>query len=235
MANKAQIMSVTEAEISLSDRCWSFVQVHATQIEAYWHRRTAEQPKLFNGHILLLHNWSCVDGRLRGQCLITEFKNFLYWREHKKPDAAVIDFFPVAPLHSQEGWLLVGRMGRDHSSAGRVFPPCGALHTDDVDDGKVDLDGNILREIREETGLALDRTELGPSILILDGAGRLVYVRPVKLQRPAVQIVKEIQSYLGHATNPELSEIIVVKGAADICETAMPSFTVAYIEQAFAA
>jgi len=227
-------MSVTEAEISLSDHCWSFVQVHATQIEAYWHRRTAEQPKLFNGDILLLHNWSCVNGRFHGQCLITEFKSFLYWRDHKRPDGAVTDFFPAAALHSQEDWLLVGRMGHDHSSPGRIYLPCGALHTDDVYDGKVDLDGNILREIREETGLALDRTELGPPILILDGAGRLVYVRPVKLQRPAVQIVKEIQSYLGHATEPELSEIIVVKGVADISET-MPSFTVAYIEQAFAA
>src|SRR5260221_7332818 len=46
------------------------------------------------------------------------------------------DALPI--LHSQEGWLLVGRMGRDHSSAGRVYPPCGALHTDDVYDGKVD-------------------------------------------------------------------------------------------------
>jgi hypothetical protein len=234
MANKVRIMSVTETEISLSDHCWSFVQVHATQIEAYWHRRTAEQPKLFNGDILLLHNWSCVSGRFRGQCLITEFKSFLYWRDHKRPDGAVTDFFPAAALHSQEDWLLVGRMGHDHSSPGRIYLPCGALHTDDVYDGKVDLDGNILREIREETGLALDRTELGPPILILDGAERLVYVRPVKLQRPAVQIVKEIQSYLGHATEPELSEIIVVKGVADISET-MPSFTVAYIEQAFAA
>jgi hypothetical protein len=235
MANKAKIMSVTEAEISLSDHCWSFAQAHATQIEAHWQRRTAEQPNLFNGDILLMHNWSWVDGRFHGQCLITEFKSFLYWREHKRPDGAVTDFFPAAALHSQEGWLLVGRMGRHHSSAGQIYLPCGALHTADVYDGKVDLDGNILREIREETGLALRRAELGPPILILDGAGRLVYVRPVKLQRPAVQIVKKIQSYLTRATDPELSEIIVVKGAADVCKTAMPSFTVAYIEQAFAA
>src|SRR5262249_4135899 len=227
MANKARIMSVTEAEISLSDHCWSFVKVHATQIEAHWHRRTAEQPKLFNGDILLLHNWSCGDGRFHGQCLITEFKSFLYWREHKRPDRTVTDFFPAAALHSQEGWLLVGRMGRHHSSAGRVYLPCGSLHTDDIYEGKVDLDGNILREIKEETGLTIYRTELRPPILILDGAGRLVYVRPIKFQRPAAEIVKEIESYLARAIEPELAEIILVKGPADISEAAMPSFTVA--------
>ena len=102
MANKTRIISVTEAEISLSDHCWSFVQVHATQIEAHWHRRTAEQPTLFNGDILLLHNWSCVDGRFHGQCLITEFKSFLYWRDHKRQIMPLPTFFLPPPCTAKK-------------------------------------------------------------------------------------------------------------------------------------
>jgi 8-oxo-dGTP pyrophosphatase MutT (NUDIX family) len=231
---KAQILPIAEAEVSLSDCRWRFAQEHRAGIEEYWQQRTAEQPKLFNGDILLLNDWSCFDGRFHGQCLVTDFKSFLYWREHRRPDRTVIDFFPAAALHSQEGWLLVGRMGRHHSMAGSIYLPCGSLHTDDIYEGKVDLDGNIVREIKEETGLSLYRTELEPPILISDEAGRLVYVRPVKFQRPASEIVKEIESYLAHAIEPELSEIIVVRGPADISEVAMPSYTIAYIERTFA-
>jgi 8-oxo-dGTP pyrophosphatase MutT (NUDIX family) len=231
--NETKNVPIIRAEVSLSDRNWQFSQKGAVEIEAYWQRRTTEQPKLFNGDILLLDSWSLLEGGFHGECLTTDYKSFLYWREHDKPDCTVTDFFPAAALHSQEGWLILGRMGPDHSSAGLIYPPCGSLHPDDIVEGKIDLDGNILREIKEETGLTLPRTELRPPILIFDGS-RLAYMRPIKLERSATEIVNEIESYLARAIEPELSEIIIVKGRADIVEAVMPSFTVAYIEHAFA-
>jgi hypothetical protein len=233
MMNDVKIVPILGAELRLSNRNWHFSRQHSVEIDEHWRRRTAEQPRLFNGDILLLDRWYLLEGCLHGEFLTTDFKSFLYWREHDSPDRTVTDFFGAAALHSQEGWLIVGRMGAHHSNPGLIYPPCGSLHTDDVEGGKIDLDGNILREVKEETGLVLSRTELRPPILISDGA-QLAYLRPIMLGRNATQIIKEIENYLSRSFEPELSEILIVKGPEDIIEDAMPSFIAAYIEHALA-
>jgi 8-oxo-dGTP pyrophosphatase MutT (NUDIX family) len=231
--NDTQVMPIERAEVYLSGRNWPFPQAHALEIDRHWQRRTAENPKLFNGHALLLDSWSLSAGKFQGTCLVTDYRSFLYWREHDAPDRSVANFFAAAVLHSWEDWLIVARMGPHHSSAGLIFPPCGSLHTDDIDAGRIDLDGNILREIKEETGIELSLADLEERLLIRDRA-KLAYVRVVRLPKPASKIVKQIENYLAAATDPELSEILVVKGRADIIEPAMPAFAVAYIKHALA-
>jgi hypothetical protein len=226
------IVAISEAEVRLVARTWNFPQDNAVAIDAYWHLRSAQQPKLFNGDILLLDGWSLSEGTFQGTCLTTDYKSFLYWREHNAPDRGVINFFAAAVLHSREGWLVLAQMGPDHSSSGLIFPPCGSLHTEDVKEGRVDLDANILREIKEETGFVLSKEDLKQPFLILDGT-RLAYMRLIELPWSAAEIVHRIEGYLAAEKEPEISKIHVVKGREDIIESAMPTFTVSYIEHAF--
>jgi hypothetical protein len=228
----SNIVAIREAEVRLSSRTWNFSQDYAVAIDGYWHLRTSQQPSLFNGDILLLDDWSLSEGRLLGTCLTTDYKSFLYWREHDALDRSVTNFFAAAALHSREGWLILAQMGTNHSSSGLIFPPCGTLHSEDVKDGRVDLDANILREVEEETGLALSKTDLKQRFLILDGT-QLAYMRLIELPWSAAEIIRSIASYLATETEPEISRIFVVKGREDIIESVMPKFTVAYIEHAF--
>jgi hypothetical protein len=165
--NGSRVVPIVEARIRFSNQIWGFSSLHASKIDRYWRQRLAENSELFNGAVLLLDsNWSLHEGRFSGSCLETDFKTFLYWREHGAPDANVVDFFAAGALHSEEGWLILARMSAHHSSAGRIFSPCGSLHIDDVKDSAVDLDGNIFREIHEETGLGLSRLMQKQPILI---------------------------------------------------------------------
>ena len=231
-AQATRIVQIDGADVSLSDRNWPFAQSHAPAIGTHWRRRTRENPKLFNGEVLLLDSWSLTGATFRGTCLITDYASFLYWREHDTLDRSVTNLFAAAALHSLEGWLIVGRMGPHHSSAGLVHPPCGSLQPEDIRQGTVDLDGNIVREIEEETGLAILPAQMSAPILIFDGF-RLAYMRPVRLPWPAGTIVDDIENHLAATPEPELAEILVVRNRADI-DAAMPSFAVAYITHAFA-
>jgi hypothetical protein len=232
VSSLVRIVPIVRAELCVSEPGWEFARTHAAEIDAYWRLRKAEQPKLFNGEVLMLHTWSLADGCFRAECLTTDFKSLLYWRENGAPDGAVLDFFGAPALHSREGWLIVGRMGPDHSIAGSIYFPCGTLHPTDVVRQTIDLDGGILRELNEETGLAFSPAQLGAPLLIFD-CHRLAFIRPIHSARAAAEIVRDIEAHLARTPEPELSDVVVVKGRGDIDTAHMPPFVVAYIESAF--
>ena len=226
------LLPISGADIRFEPRAWPFAEAHVAEIEAHWRRRRAEQPRLYNGGVLLLGPWSLAGGAIAGECFATDFRSFLYWRENDAPDRSVADLFAAAAFHSREGWLIVGRMGAHTANRGRIYPPCGSLHQDDVRDGRIDLDGSILRELAEETGFRLAVRDFEPPVLVRDGA-RLVYMRPIRFPQPAAEIVACIERFLQGQDEPELAEILVVKGPEDIASS-MPGFAAAYIRHAFA-
>jgi 8-oxo-dGTP pyrophosphatase MutT (NUDIX family) len=225
-----RITSLASADARLTRRSWGFASVQIGAIDAYWDRRTAEQPRLFNGAVLILDRWIVRHGHFSGECITTDFKSFLYWREHDAPDHEVFDFFATGALHTSEGWLILGRAGAAMSNAGKVYPPSGSLHADQF--GHIDLDESIVREIREETGIEVTRAQLG-SMLLIEACPQIVIVRPIKTGRPSAEIVAKIEGYLRSNPSSELSNVVVVRGLADIQAGVMPPFTIAYIEHAF--
>ncbi len=88
------------------------------------------------------------------------------------------------------------------------------------------------RELAEETGFRLAVRDFEPPVLVRDGA-RLVYMRPIRFPQPAAEIVACIERFLQGQDEPELAEILVVKGPEDIASS-MPGFAAAYIRHAFA-
>jgi hypothetical protein len=106
MLEHTRIVPIEQADLRLVHRPWSFAHNNLAEIDAHWQRRTAEQPRLYNGCVLMLDSWSLSNGRFAGECVATNYKNFLYWRERKEPTRDAADFFPAAGLHSREGWLI---------------------------------------------------------------------------------------------------------------------------------
>jgi 8-oxo-dGTP pyrophosphatase MutT (NUDIX family) len=228
----ATVQRVATAEAHVRDRPWAFAEQTAAAIDAHWQRRTAEQPKLFNGDVLMVEAWSVTQGRFHATCFQTDFKSFLYWREHDAPDRTVFDFCPTGALHSAEGWLILGRASPAMSNAGQIYPFCGSLHAGDDRCGSIDLDGAMLREIEEETGLAFGRADLGEALLI-DTGPVITLLRPIADARPALEIVRGIEQFLAQSPEPELSGAVIVEGVQDIDEALMPPFVSAYIRHAF--
>jgi 8-oxo-dGTP pyrophosphatase MutT (NUDIX family) len=232
MLENTRILPIERADVRLVDRPWPFACNNKAEIDAHWQLRSAQQPQIYNGRILMLDRWSLSNGRFSGECVATNYKDFLYWRECKKPNPDSPNFFPAAALHSQEGWLILGQMASRTTNSGYIYPPCGGLHPDDVIDVAVDLDGCMIREVQEETGLHLSRAQFEAPMLVFDDR-RLVYLRPTMIAEPAVDIVNRIELFLTTQEDPELAGVYIVKSTADIRPAKMPLFTIAYVEHSF--
>ena len=153
--NETRLIEATGVDLRVTDDDWTFAQRHETEIAAHWARRSAENPQYFDGTVLLLSDYSVSDdGVFLGRLLRTDFKSFLYWREHGWPDAGVRDTFCTALIRSREGQVLLCQQRPGHLNDGLSTPPGGFIDARDVEpDGTVDLARAAAREIAEETGL----------------------------------------------------------------------------------
>ena len=94
---------------------------------------------------------------LRMSLFKTRFSRFLVWRDLGWPDKSIYNCFSMPAVRARDGAYLLGEMGPSHSFAGQLYFPCGTPDPSDiVADGCVDLDGSLVRELAEETGLASD-------------------------------------------------------------------------------
>ena len=227
------MMALDSIDVRLVSGSWDFASAHAREIDVYWTKRTAEQRGLFNGSVVMLKHWAVEERRFSGECFETDFKSFLYWREHGAPDPHVYDFFGVGPIHSAEGWLLLGRAGPAMSNAGAVYPPSGSIDLSEAERGAVDVDASIIREILEETGLELTRSQLGQPFLIT-APPQIAIIRPISLHLSAARLVRHIAAHLERKQAAEICELILVRCLEDIDRNRMPPFVQQYITAVFA-
>jgi hypothetical protein len=227
------IAAIAGSNVTPVEYDWPLARDRAAEIDRYWEYRLRDQPHLFNGAMCLLKDWSIENGMFVAECFNTDYKTFLWWREQERPDRNVFDFFGAAALHTLENWLILGLMADQTASRGWLYPPCGSPIPSDIRDGKLDIDGSLIRETFEETGIVLVPEQLGPALIIGDGA-RIVYVRPVRLNTPASSLITEITRFIDSQPEAELESVQIVRGRIDLDAKTMPPFVSIYVRYAFA-
>jgi len=238
MARDAKDSSVRIAQCALSVAVepWPFAEHRGAEIATHWQRARAERPKLFDGTVHMLREWALEGERFRGSFLRTDFKSFLFWRDSGYADAGVRDCFGSAVIRSAEGHVLLGRQTSGHVNAGLAYPPGGFIDVRDVrDDGAIDIEASIARELAEETGLEPDGLERAPGYL-LTRAGPLVSIGIEWRSRLPAEALRE--RILGHVRSqavPELADIVIVRRADQIDEDRVPRYARALLRAALAA
>jgi len=210
-----RIEAVDALDFRMTSGVWDFAQAHADEIAAHWRRRTAEQPKLFNGRMLMLARHA-VEGRtLRGEFIETDFADFLAWRDFGFPASNACNGFSMAALRGADGAFLLGEMSPHTASAGAIYFPAGTPDPQDVFDGVVDLEASARRELTEETGLDPSEAEIAPGWAIVRSPGRVACMKPMRLRVAAEAARARIQAQLDGEARPEFARIHVVRGEAD--------------------
>jgi 8-oxo-dGTP pyrophosphatase MutT (NUDIX family) len=149
------IVPLSGYDVVLKDGPHPIYLERTAEIEANWLVEHAANPALFNGW-MLMHSNVHIDsmGRMASEAHLSPYSTMLWWR--KQPDRPVAEhLFSMAIPVTRDGALLAVEMSAHTANPGRIYCAAGSLDQHDLVDRRADLDANMAREVREETGLDL--------------------------------------------------------------------------------
>jgi 8-oxo-dGTP pyrophosphatase MutT (NUDIX family) len=225
----ARILPLTQAQFSYQPWAWPFAHTRRAEIDAHFAARRLRTPEIWNGRALLLRSFAFEGASLQGTFFDTDYASLLAWRDWGFPEAAATNCFAMGAIRGCDGAYLLGVMGPQTANAGRVYFPAGTPEPEDIVGGSVDIAGNVIREVMEETGLGTDELDVEPGWTAVEVGPRIALIKRMHVDEPATAVRRRIHAHLERETAPELSEIRVVAGRADFVPD-MPSFVTAFLE-----
>ncbi|WP_029004351.1 hypothetical protein [Azorhizobium doebereinerae] len=235
-AEAASVHPVSRLDLRVEPGIWTEAEAHRPAIDAHFARRQAATPQIFNGRVLVMRHLALDGEVLSGRFIEVDFASFLWWRDHGwSPDFNVYNAFGAAALEGADGGFLLGVMAPWTAAAGRIYFPCGTPDLSDVTpDGAVDFEASVRRELTEETGLTMaDMAHDAGWTLVRDGR-RVAVLRRLVTRDATEQVAARVRGTLAGQADPELIDIHVVRGAADIGPDVMP-FAATYMHHLWAA
>jgi len=207
------ITPVDRVEVRVDATPHPFEQAYPDAIASNWEEELALQPALFNGRMALLSALSLRDGVLAGRCHEVNYASFLYWKRNRAEMAEHAFAHPA--LVSRDNALIAIRMGPLTASPGAIYFAAGSFEAEDFRDGVCDLESNMLREVREETGLDISSTprEAGYQLFSTDRATAIF--RRFWLDEGAEEIAQRIRDFVAGETDPEIEGPVIIRGPDD--------------------
>ncbi|MDQ2954752.1 MAG: NUDIX hydrolase [Pseudomonadota bacterium] len=222
------IIPIERLAFRFAPRPWAFAETRRAEIEAHFEKLRRAKPALWNGRVLLMHQHAIEGSLLRGAYLETDYASFLAWRDWNYPDVAIRNCFGLGALRSKDGAFLLGVMAPHTANAGRIYFPGGTPDQDDIVGETVDLEGNVVREVAEETGLAPEDLNVEPGWHAVFAGPRIAMIKLMQANETAEALRAHILAYLASETDPELCDILIARGKADLHPN-MPDFIPAFL------
>jgi 8-oxo-dGTP pyrophosphatase MutT (NUDIX family) len=191
-------------------------------ISANWNAEFAANPALFNGQMMLARSLEIRDGFISGDMHTVSYATFLLWRKTRQADTA-IHIFGLPIVMSADGAMIVVRMGTHTANPGRVYCAAGSLDPDDIRDGICDIDGNMAREVMEETGLDLRDAQRSDGYHALYERGIVTVFRLYRFAETAEELVDRIERHIAVDPHGELDAVYAVRTPDPSCHP-YPSF-----------
>jgi ADP-ribose pyrophosphatase YjhB (NUDIX family) len=214
---------------------WAYAEARSREIEDNWIVEKTSNPNYFNGPIHLIHRLAMADNAIRAELLRTDFKSSLYWRREGFPEASVIDGFGSAIVRSADSAIILGRQRAGNINAGLSYPPGGFIDDRDVaDDGTIDIEKSIRRELAEETGLDPSALERGHGYWITRSGAQLSIAVPFRSKLNTADLMRAIQCHIAASPNSELEAAVAVSHASDLERLEMPHYTRRLLDALFA-
>lgn len=185
-----------------------FHAANAAAAAENWTVELARKPALFDGKIVFQHRLVLGGGILRGEAYVTSYSTFLLWRSRPGGEGAIHLFaFPV--LVASDGALVAIRMGGKTLNAGQVYFAAGSLDPDDVVGGYCDIDGNMRREVMEETGLDLAVAEADAQLYASHQGRHVTLYRLFRFAMTADEMVAAIRAH--HDEEEEVEDAVAIR------------------------
>jgi 8-oxo-dGTP pyrophosphatase MutT (NUDIX family) len=225
-----QVVGFDRLELRFAPRPWPFAQQRRSEIDAYFADLRRRNPHLWNGRVLVLHDFVLEPDVFRGDYLETDFASFLAWRDWDFPDRSVRNCFALAALRAADGAFLLGVMADHTANAGKAYFVGGTPDPNDISAGQVDLNGSVLRELLEETGLSLGELTAEPGWYAVFAGARIAMLKLLHAPVPASALREQILGFLAGEAKPELADVRIVNSPCDL-DARVPSFVSAFLDR----
>lgn len=225
--DKPSVVPVLGVSARLLDGTLAVERLERDAITSVWSRALAEKPAMFDGRVLLGELVRVAEGRLEVAFREAAFST-LVWLRTRPEERRVRNVFGAAVVMSADGTALLGRMARHTANAGQLYFPCGTPDLKDVRDAEVDLEGAMLRELEEETGLSppfVTATER--AVAVFDGP-LVGYLRRFDCALEADAIRRAVGERLARDRDPELEDVVLARSRAELDSSSPP-----YVHAAF--
>jgi 8-oxo-dGTP pyrophosphatase MutT (NUDIX family) len=222
----SRVARIAACHLTVTDERWAFADDNRAAIAAHWARRTADNPQFFNGIVYVMRRPVLAGDALTAACSPVPFADFLYWRETGFPDSAVHDGFGSALIRSREGHVLLGRQGAGNINAGKTYLPGGLIDDRDVAAGRIDIEGSIAREMREETGLDPTGLQRTPGFLVTVAGPMISIAAEYRADATAEELTTRVRAFLRREASPELDDVVVLRTQADLDDAGTSPYAV---------
>jgi 8-oxo-dGTP pyrophosphatase MutT (NUDIX family) len=215
------ILPVDEVDVRLEPGPHPFERDNAEAIAENWRREAAANPALFDGTVVLLSALAWRNNRLVGRCHAVRYSTFMLWRCNRHV-AGAEHAYAHAMLVAGDNALVAIRMASHTVNAGRVYFAAGSFEPVDFRDGLVDVDFNMIREVREETGLDIAGAARGRRYYAMSTASGTVIFRRYRETASADDIARRVSAFVAGETEPEIEGPVIIRDAADLPDGLMP-------------
>ncbi|HMF69502.1 MAG TPA: NUDIX hydrolase [Phyllobacterium sp.] len=185
-------------------------------IAANWVSATAANPAIFNGPFFMAEEASVADEAFQARYHRTRFATMMHWKADQT-SVKPWHIFAVGVIVSGDNRLIAGRMAVSTSAAGRIYFPAGSFDEEDVAGDFIDIDGNMHREVEEETGVKLSKAESRDDRMYLVTANRSIALfRRHYFDASADELLGRIRDHLTAEEDSELDDITAISAAGEL-------------------
>ncbi len=181
-------------------------------INENWDKEIAANPALFDGRMVFQKRLALIDGTLAGEGHVIPFSTFMWWRRQSNRQGG-IHLFAYPVLETSDGALVAIRMGSHTANPGQVYFAAGSLEPEDISSGRCDLEGNMRREVMEETGLDLDEAEAGARYYASHVRRTVTVLRLFRFDLTADQMIEKIHAHMLVADDKEIAGAVAIHSA----------------------
>lgn len=225
LGDDGDVFEIERCRLMATGEPWAFAKDFGNEIAAHWQRRLEAEPTMFDGVVHLMRTARSSTDAFEATLTRTDFKSYLFWREHGFPEAGVRDGFGAAVLCSAEGHVLLGRQRAGNVNGGLVYPPGGFIDARDVAaDRSIDIEASIARELAEETGLHPADAERMPGYLVCSHGPQIAIAIVWRFAETSELLRRRILAHLAADRASELEEVVIARGLADVAANAVPAY-----------
>jgi 8-oxo-dGTP pyrophosphatase MutT (NUDIX family) len=177
-----------------------------------WEKEIAANPAFYDGRMLFEHKLSVGRDAIVGDSYVSPFSTFMFWRRQANRTGG-FHVFAFGMIVSSDGALIAIRMGQHTANAGQVYCAAGSMDENDIVDGRCDVDGNMRREVLEETGLDLRDAVADPGYFATHSNRSITILKVFRFPWTAEEMLSRIQAHMLVDEEKEIAGAVAIRSA----------------------